>query len=87
MMIPSAKFLFIMDSPDTLNPKAEASPLLMQEPVERQQRVSWPQQEEYSALSGPAPGHGFAGNLNQAIGADINGSARAGGAGLENRLE
>jgi len=42
----SAKFLFIMDPPETLNPKTETSLLLMQELIERRQLVYWLQQED-----------------------------------------
>lgn len=45
-MNPSAKFLFVMDPPETLNPETETSLLLMQELIERQHRVHWVQQED-----------------------------------------
>jgi len=42
----SAKFLFVMDPPETLNPKTETSLLLMRELIERRHRVYWLQQED-----------------------------------------
>jgi len=42
----SAKFLFVMDPPETLNPKTETSLLLMQELIERRHLVYWLQQED-----------------------------------------
>ena len=41
-----AKFLFIMDPPDTLNLATETSLLLMQELINRGQSVFWLQQED-----------------------------------------
>ena len=45
-MSSAAKFLFVMDPPETLNPATETSLLLMQELIERRQRVFWLQQED-----------------------------------------
>ncbi len=45
-MTSTAKFLFIMDPPETLNLETETSLLLMQELIERQHRVFWAQQED-----------------------------------------
>jgi len=55
----AAKFLFVMDPYETLNLETETSLLLMQELIERGQRVYWLQQEDLSLVHDQPMGRVF----------------------------